>query len=241
MKSIILPLIALILAGCSTAQFDNGWEKTKEASYNAATDYVTWVPAAVSVALYATDYDKDITNYFRDHHWIGGEEDDEFYRAINHYETLSTAFLIDDPDYEQKGKRALVEFTGLEATKQTSTFLEKNIHKKSPDGTNNGSIGSHHALDHFASSAMNRRNVEQMDIQEWGKYTLNTISYTSASASALSRVQDGGHSFADQLVSASIGNFMGLFLHDLFMLDATTNIALSLNDSEAKVHIGFRY
>jgi len=240
MKTIIFTFLIVLFAGCSTTQFHTGWERTKQASYNAATDYVTWVPAAASAALYATDYDTDITNYFRDHPWFG-EEDDEFYRGLNHYETLTTAFLVDNSDYAQTWKRVLVEFTGLETTKQTSSFLEKNIRKKSPDGTHNGSIGSHHALDHFASSAMNRRNVEHLDIPEWGKYTLNTISYTSASASALCRVQDGGHSFADQLVSASIGNFMGLFLHDLFMLDSTTNIAVSVNDGEAKVHIGFRY
>lgn len=240
MKSIILPFIALILAGCSTAQFDSGWERTKDASYNAATDYVTWTPAITSAVLYATDYDKDITNYFRNNHWIG-EEDDELYRDINHYETLATAFLISDPDYELKGKRVLIEFTGLEATKQTSTLLEKNIHKESPDGSHNGAIGSHHALDSFASSAMNRRNVERMNMPDWGKYTLNTLSYTTASASALSRVQDGGHSFADQLVSVSIGNFLGLFFHDLFLLDTTTNVAFSVNDSETKVHIGFSY
>ncbi|ADR34796.1 hypothetical protein Sulku_2136 [Sulfuricurvum kujiense DSM 16994] len=240
MKIIIFTLTVLILSGCSTTQLNSGWERTKHASYNAATDYVTWVPAATSAALYATDYDTGMTNYFRDHPWFG-EEDDEFYRGLNHYETLATAFLVNDPDYAQTWKRVLVEFTGLETTKQTSTFLEKNIRKKSPDGTHNGSIGSHHALDHFASSAMNRRNVENLDIPQWGKYTLNTISYASASASALCRVQDGGHSFADQLVSASIGNFMGLFFHDLFMLDSMTNIAVSINDSEAKVHIGFRY
>lgn len=240
MRTIILALSILIFSGCSTTQFQSGWERTKQASYNAATDYVTWVPAATSAALYATDFDTEVTDYFRDHHWIG-EEDDEFYRAINRYETFMTALLINDPDYETKGKRVAVEFAGLESTKQISTALEKNIQKKSPDGAHNGSIGSHHALDAFASSAMNRRNVDQMDIPDWGKYTLNTISYTSASASALSRVQDGGHSFADQLVSASIGNFMGLFIHDLFMLDANTSIALSLNDNEAKMYIGFRY
>ena len=240
MKIIIFAFIAYLFAGCSTAQFQNSWERTKQASYNAATDYGSWVPAAASAVLYTTDYDRDITNHFRDHHVIG-EEDDEFYRDINHYETLISALLINDPDYETKGKRLAVEFIGLETTKQTSTMLEKNIHKESPDGTHNDSIGSHHALDAFASSAMNRRNVERMDIPTWGKYALHTISYTSASASAISRVQDGGHSFADQLVSASIGNFMGLFIHDLFLLDESTGIALSLNNNQTNLYVSFRY
>lgn len=240
MKIIIYTFIAYLLTGCSTTQLQNNWEHTKQASYNAATDYATWGPATASAFLYATDYDRDITNHFRDHHVIG-KEDDEFYRDMNRYETLMSALLINDPDYETKGKRIAVEVIGLEATKQTSTLLEKNIHKESPDGSHNDSIGSHHSLDAFASSAMNRRNVDRLDIPTWGKYTLNTISYTSASASALSRVQDGGHSFADQLVSASIGNFMGLFIHDLFLLDESTIVTVSLTENESKLYLNFSY
>ena len=127
------------------------------------------------------------------------------------------------------------------AARFTDTALNQTISKESPDGTHDDAIGSNHALEPFASSAMNRRNVEQMNIPTWGKYTLNTLSYTTASASALSRVQDGGHSFADQLVSVSIGNFLGIFVHDVFMLEDTTDTQISLDDSAAKFQIGFKF
>ncbi|MFT7003547.1 MAG: membrane-associated phospholipid phosphatase [Sulfurimonas sp.] len=67
-----------------------------------------------------------------------------------------------------------------------------------------------------------------MSIPAWGKYSINTISYLSASGSALSRVQEGGHSFSDQLVNASIGNFIGVFFSEAF---------LSKNETEKIVEV----
>lgn len=232
-------IAVFFLAGCSTAQLNTAWERTKTASYNAATDPVTWAPALGAAVLYPTGYDDDITDHFREHHLIDGDEDDA-YRDINRFETLLTAMLVDD-EYDQKAKRLLVEFSGIEAAKQTSTFLEGHISKESPDGSHDGAIGSHHALDAFAASAMNRRNVEAMQIPVLGKYALNSISYTTAAASALSRVQDGGHSFADQLVSVSVGNFVGLFIHDLFLLDPATTVSMTFDEQSAFIKIGYRY
>ena len=40
MKTIIFTLIILILTGCSTTQLNSGWERTKQASYNAASKTV---------------------------------------------------------------------------------------------------------------------------------------------------------------------------------------------------------
>ncbi|RLA05930.1 MAG: hypothetical protein DRQ51_10825 [Gammaproteobacteria bacterium] len=62
-------------------------------------------------------------------------------------------------------------------------------------------------------------NVDDMNLNISIKYTINSISYMSASASALIMVQDGVHSFADQLVSVSIGNFIGLFFYEFFLYD----------------------
>lgn len=221
-------------------QVNTAWDRTKVAAYNGATDPVTWGTALTSAALYATDYDTDITDHLMEHHWVN-TEDDNLYRNINGYETLLTAVLIEDNNYTLKGKRVAVELAGMEAARFTDTALNHTISKESPDGTHHDAIGSNHALEPFASSAMNRRNVEQMNIPTWGKYTLNTLSYATASASALSRVQDGGHSFADQLVSASIGNFLGIFIHDVFMLDDATDTQVSIVDNAAKMQIGFKF
>lgn len=240
LKYLCLIAISVIFMGCSSMQVNTAWDRTKIAAYNGATDPVTWGTALTSAALYSTDYDTDITDHLMEHHWVN-TEDDNLYRNLNDYETLLTAVLIEDNNYTLKGKRVAVELAGMGMARLTKTALNQTISKESPDGTHDEAIGSNHALEPFTSSAMNRRNVEQMSIPTWGKYTLNTLSYATASASALSRVQDGGHSFADQLVSASIGNFLGIFIHDVFMLENTTDMQVSLVDNAATLQLGFKF
>jgi len=88
---------------------------------------------------------------------------------------------------------------------------------------------------------MTRRNTQQLDIPSWGKYTINSMSYLSAAGSSIARVQEGGHSFADQLVSASIGNFIGLFIHDLFLLDNSINIRSSISKNSTNINLAYQF
>jgi hypothetical protein len=118
-------------------------------------------------------------------------------------------------------QRLAVDFTGSTTARFTTTTLNSLIKKETPSGGDDYAIGSHHALDPFANSALTRRNVADMSIPTWGKYTINTISYVSAAGSAFTRVQEGGHSVADQLVSVSIGNFIGLFFYEVFIPEHT--------------------
>jgi len=239
MKFILFILTIFMITGCSTSSINHAWSNTKRASYNATTDYVTWGALLSASLIYAGDCDDDITNYFMDNE-ILKKEDDEIYRDINGYETFLTALFIEDDSYTTKGKRVLVEAIAFKAGIEASSMLNM-IDKTSPGGSYDSSVGSLHAVSPFCGSAMTRRNVDQLSIPTWGKYTLNTISYSTATASALTRVQDGGHSFADQLVSVSVGNFIGLFFHDAFMLDDNTIISTSLNDDSTNIQLSFSY
>jgi hypothetical protein len=226
--------------GCSTSHIKNAWENTKKASYNATTDYGTWIPFVSSTLLYSTQYDNKITSYLMENEVINMKYDDTL-RDINGYETYITAIFIDDNSYMTKSKRILSEFIAFKTGVQASDILNYTIDKRSPEGGNNYAIGSQHAMGPFVGSAMTRRNTEQLSIPTWAKYTLNTISYTTATASAITRVEDGGHSFADQLISVSVGNFIGIFFHDLFMLDKSTIITTTYNDKSTYINLTYRY
>ncbi len=239
MKFIFLASFALMFLGCSSASLTSTWNRTKQASYNAATDYVTWVPLVGATALYSTDYDTQITNYFMQNQPIDNELDDTF-RSLNGYETYLSGLFIEDDSYATKGKRVLSEFLAFQTSIIASDTLN-NIDKRSPDNIHYYAIGSQHVLGPFAGSAMTRRNVAQLDIPQWSKYSLNTFSYTAATASALTRVQDGGHSFADQLIGASVGNFIGIFMHDIFMLDDNTAVYASLYNNTQYLQINYRF
>ncbi|MBF0380093.1 MAG: hypothetical protein HQL69_03690 [Magnetococcales bacterium] len=239
MKIIIRIALLLILSGCSTKHLDGAWTQTKKASYNAVTDTMTWAPAIAAVPLYLTKADDEITDYFMDNNYIN-EGSHETYTHISEAITLSTALLVPDDKLETKAKRFAVETGAYAVARQSTDLLSKNIHKESPNGKHNGSIGSHHAISPFAGVAMTRRNVEQMNIPEWGKNSIVGTNYLFASSYALMRVQQGGHSFADQLISMSVGNFIGLFVHDLFMME-DKEIAVGVSQNSAYMSVGVKF
>ncbi len=240
MKYFFYLLTLFLFLGCSTKSIDTAYFNTKRAAYNASTDYVSWVPLLAATVLYATSYDEKLTNY-RMENEIFEMDYDEYYRSLNALETYITALMVDDNSYITKVKRIGVEFSAFEISGYTSDILNNNISKTSPSGTYTSSIGSRHSIPTFAGSAMTRRNVAQLNIPSWGKYTLNTISYATAIASTATRVEDAGHSIADQFISISVGNFIGLFMHDLFMLDDNISLNASIEDSRTYISFSCRY
>ena len=216
-------IVGFLFFGCSSHKLNTAWKRTKSASYEAVVDPVTWGSALGAGLLYAT-YDDDITEYYMDHNIIDSDIDEPL-RYINGITMYSTAIFVKDDNNTEMMRRLAVDWAGSATARWTTSALNRSIKKETPSGNEDYAIGSHHALDPFANSALTRGNVRDMSIPTWGKYTINTISYISAAGSAFTRVQEGGHSVADQLVSASIGNFIGIFFYQVFLgYDEDTNI-----------------
>ena len=209
----------MLFTGCSSTKLSHAISRTKEASYIAITDPLTWESALGAATLYAT-YDDDITKHYMKHHVIDSEIDEPL-RVINGITMYGSALFVEDDTTNEMLQRLAVDLAGSITARYTTTALNSLIKKETPSKNDDYAIGSHHALDTFANSALTRRNVADMSIPTWGKYTINTISYVSAAGSAFTRVQEGGHSVADQLVSVSIGNFIGLFFYEVFTPEHT--------------------
>ena len=232
-------LIPFLFYGCTSKQISTAYQNTKDASWVAITDEVTWGSALGAAALYAT-YDDDITQHYIKHN-IFDSNIDENLRTINNLTMYASALAVEKDTNEQKVKRVTVDFIGSATARGTTTTLNKIIKKESPVGDEEYAIGSHHALDPFAKSALTRRNVSDMSSPLWFKYSINTVSYLSASGSAFTRVQEGGHSVADQLVSASIGNFIGLFFYELFLKETNNLQSIQTSFDEDKIMLTTRW
>ncbi len=163
---------------------------------------MTWVPLATAGALYATKADERITDYIIQNP-IANEDNDDLVRDLNGITTYTTALLVPDDEWSTKAKRVVVEFSAFEVSKQAVVFLNENVPKETPNTYSMDALGSHHTLGPFTGSAMTRRNVAQMPIPNWAGYSIVGTSYFFATSSTLSRIQDGGHSFADQLISVT--------------------------------------
>ncbi len=228
----LFPLLLIsftLFTGCSQKQANTLWQRTKSASYNAASDTMSWAPLAASGVLYASKKDGSATKYFMDKHLLNDDKDD-IYRKLNYSLTFTTALLAEDGEWKRKLKRLVVELGVFGLSKESVDILNEKM-----------DIGSHHTLSPFAGSAMTRRNVSQMNIPEWSRYAINSSSYLSATGSTLIRIQEGGHTVADQLISVSLGNFLGLFFHDLFMMKEDESLNISLSKDDLQLGMNFRF
>jgi len=241
LKILIYIVLIYSFTACSTKSRAYSWERTKAAAYIAATDKMTWVPLASGLTLDATGYDDDITNHIMDSEDpTFDEEDADAFRFVSVAMAYTTAVLVPDDNLTLKGKRVLVELLALETSAGTVRMLNKYAKKDAPNGTYDEALGSNHALIPFAASALTRRNVDQMEIANWGKYSINTVSYLASTGSAYERIESGLHSFSDQLYSVAAGNFIALFIHDAFMAnDTQLGIDLSSEDPKLTVSIPF--
>lgn len=234
-RMVFLCLAVWMLAGCSSTHTLNAWSRTKTASYNAITDPMTWGAALGGVLLDVTDADENLSEYFVDNNVIDDDLDAALLTA-NAAIAYITAVTVPEENKRTKAKRLAVTFGAFGVSKITSNLLEENVERKAPDGSDDG-LGSHHAIEPFAGSAVTRRNVAAMDLSPWARYSIVGLSYTTGSLAALTRVQEEGHSFGDQLLNAAIGNFIGIFLSDVFMMEDT---AVEVSLMEDRTYIGLK-
>ena len=214
--------------------------QAKIASLNGVKDPMTWGAFIGAGALYVSDGDDRITDAFMQNDWIR-VDNDELYRDLNGLITYATALLVRDNNWTKKAKRIAVEWSAFAGARASVDLLNATIEKETPAGDAYNAVGSHHALSPFAGCAMTRRNTAQLDIPLWSKYAIDGINYFLAASSAFGRVEQGGHSFADQLVSIGIGNFIGLFVHDLFMLEPQTSFRVGRKNGDYLLTVGYRY
>lgn len=108
--------------------------------------------------------------------------------------------------------------TGVVATNATG-LLKQAVRRREPVGEepSDESFTSAHAILPFAGAALVRRNTGQLGWPRRGTGAVNAAALISASGSAWGRVEMGLHYPSDQLAGAAIGNFLALFIHDLFM------------------------
>jgi hypothetical protein len=149
---------------------------------------------------------------------------------------MITAVTVPGENRWMRAKRAAVALGTFGASRVAADTLEENVSKEAPDGSDDA-FGSHHAIEPFAGSAVTRRNVEEMRLSPWARYSIIGASYTCASLAALTRVQQAGHSFADQLMNAALGNFIGIFLSDAFILE---NSSIAVAISGDRVYLDFK-
>ena len=204
------------------------YERLKTSSYNAITHPMTITPLFSSGMLYATGYDEDITNHIIEKRYLDlSSNEDNLLRDINQYIVYAT-ILTTNENYEIKAKRAVASWSSIRLSNTSTTLLNTYIKKETPLGGDYWAIGSNHGTEPFAAGIMTYKHLENSNLNNFYKYGIVGLNYSIASVISLGRVEDGGHSVGDQFVNAAVGNFLGVFIHDFFMLNKNLQISIGL-------------
>lgn len=247
LSSLFLILILMLTNNCTSIK-KNVFSDIKSKSYNALKDPVTIWTALSATTLYTFNLDDEITKKFVNEDVFFSNsfsnEDIEIVRYLNGGITIATASLINDHgNYYTKTKRILVELSAFLIGNEMVKILNNRIKKQTPNKLRYDAIGSHHSLEPFSCSAMTKRNMNQMKVNNAIKYSIIGTNYLLASISTLFRVKNGDHSIADQLVSVSLGHFIGLFVYDLFMENNASNVSINLLNfpNNTNININFNF
>ncbi len=264
MKYLLIIIALITSSGCSTMQklanddrrltITPTWHRITEAANRAISDPGTIIPAAAAIAVAMTGKDREWALDAYKNHYLFGNDDDAHLQSERGREFLyllmaSTAFaaepVTDENRYTEGALLATTEFATISATTLATRILKKNISRKIPnyDPTkpDDESFPSNHATEPFAAAAVIRRNLDRADISEGWKNTINGISYFTASAASWARIEMGLHYPTDQLLSAAVGNFVGLFVHDAFILNPKLSLTLVPDRERFYAGIGYRF
>jgi hypothetical protein len=198
---------------------------------------MTYSPFLTGTTLYITNYDDDITEHFiKKNYFQYVKDNDDLLRSINKYIMYGSGLLT-----KEKTKRTIIGFSSLKLSSLSTTFLNSTIDKKTPDKTEKWAIGSNHGSEPFAASIITYKNLQSTNLNPYLKYGITGINYTLSTSIALSRVEPGGHSFGDQLINASVGNFLAIFVHDFFIVDENIMFNINLNKNSTYCSLKFKF
>ncbi len=116
--------------------------------------------------------------------------------------------------------------------------IQKITDRDRPNGDTEG-FPSGHSTRAFAYTGMTYRNIDELNIRPFGKYSAKSVETVFAYSTAWARVEAGAHYPTDVLAGAALGNFVTLFLYDAFF-EKADNIHINFG-ADKKVTLSFRY
>ena len=226
-----------------------GWYAVGQAAKNAFTDPQTWGPLIAAGAIVTLDADDKITDWAVDQDLMfnstlaASDASDDWLELS---EALVYATALATPSGETAGEWLINKGKGLGATylitKSSFTISDnakKPFSRERPDGSNDESFPSAHALRASMHAAMAARNVDAMGIHDHAKFFAKGGIYTLAGMTAWARMEANKHHPSDVLVGYAIGRLMGVFLNDAFITpDTDTKIRLNAYGSSNSWRLG---
>jgi len=209
--------------------------RVARALFSALDSHATWVPAVGAVAFSIGNLDQRTSDWAVEHRPIFGSQK----KAVEY-----SGYLLDTTRVFSYGslyfvpkretghgflKRLLVHEVAVRGSAEVTDMLKRQVKRTRPNGSDQLSFPSGHATRAFAAANMFRHNIYDNPSSGGLSKTLwSTWGYFLAGSVGWARIEAGKHYPSDVLAAAALANFLGTFLHDVFLLPKHQNFALQL-------------
>jgi membrane-associated phospholipid phosphatase len=236
LKSLILPLLALLSGGCvghghwgEAAGFFAG-DRLSQAAVNAAKAPQTWVPLTAAGLLLATDVDQQWSEKLHEKQPLFGDDARSVSNDLRDVASgayVLTALLAPSPTWEAKAKGFAVGASTALLDGAINHTLKVAIGRERPDGKRDSSMPSGHASKAASRAMLARYNMRYMDMPGWSRHLADWTLHGVAVCTSLARVEAGKHHLSDVLVGYAIGNFVAAFMHEAFFTGGGGGVRVS--------------
>lgn len=264
---LILLLIVPLLHGCAssrgerTAWTENatllpGWQRIGRSAADAAFDPQVWIPLLGAATFTLGDLDEEVSDWARDKTPLFGDTEDAT-DASDDLLFLGTAFYVgtalaaDSGDNTSewllnKGRGLLGGFTILAVNNATTSGLKSLAGRERPGGGgedgDDDSFPSRHTSHAATSAALASRNLDYTGIGDTGKAWLRVGLHGTAALTGWARIEAGRHYPSDVLAGYALGQFLGRFLNDAFLMpDRGMHLTLHPADEEGRLMLGLQF
>ncbi|MCE9582351.1 MAG: phosphatase PAP2 family protein [Planctomycetes bacterium] len=261
-RSIVLLALAAGFCGCGTLPNGREWgqdaiaplptfDRIARSALHAATDPLTWAPAAGAALLQIDHGDRKVSSWAIGHTPIFGSNDQAerastwlltagFAEALA--STVATPGGDNVSDWFQYKLRGLeVEGAGLAFAYGVAELGKRTLRRQRPDFFDSLSFPSGHAVGAFYAATVTSKNLDSIDMPAALRLGFQVGAYANAFATGWARVEAGKHFPADVLVGAAIGHFAAAFFHDAFLgLDFERRFSFELGLSRRDMGLIFQ-
>lgn len=257
MNRLVGVLIVILMSfcnGCSYLKRKGSWGKKalwpisssriSEAFIKNIKSPHVWGPAAGAGAIHLSGYDKKISSWASEHNPIYGSQKN----ASNSSDTLNQILYVEsgisvfltpswngsEGDYVvSKLKGGTVSFFSMSLAEDFNNSVRKYVKRERPNGKDMRSLPSGHSTTAGASSAVLRKNMDHVGMDQNWLRVVNGLNTTLAAGVLWARVEAKAHYPTDVLMGYSVGNFIsGLIFDSLMNLDPNEYISLYPNENK---------
>jgi len=204
-----------------------GWDRIGQAARDAAVSPATWGPAAGALAFQVGSADRNLALWAMEHTPVYGSQSNAARASDSLGSAISAAYVgtaLATPSGDDPGEWALsktkgfaVGYSAVGITSQVTGLLKDETARTRPNGADNQSFPSNHAMKAGVYATLASRNLETMPLS--GEMISASQLFLGSLVAGVSwaRLEAGSHYPSDVLAGVAMGHFIGAFINDAFL------------------------